>query len=347
MDKQLLERLSNACGVTGYEDEVREIMKKELGRVCDEVEVDKFGNVVGKKGSGSPTIMLAAHMDEVGLLVKYIDENGFIRFIKMGGIDDRVLPSDQVRILSEKRQIPAMIGMKPPHLLKEEEEKKKIKYDEMFIDTGLPKEEVQKLVEVGDPAVFDVAFTDLGDGRFMGKAFDNRVGCAVLVEAMRQLESFQGTVYAVATTQEEVGLKGARTAAYKLDPDYALSLDTTIGGDTPDIGKHESTIELGKGPCITVVESSGRGMVPSPKVKRHMINVAKEAEIPYQLDAWKSGMTDAAIIYMTREGIPSGGICVPARYIHSPRGIVFGNDMDNAVKLTVEFVKRIGELEQA
>jgi len=344
MDKQLLERLSNAQGVTGYEDEVRDIMLKELGRVCDEASVDKFGNVVGVKGSGVPSIMLAAHMDEVGLLVKHIDENGFIRFIKMGGIDDRVLPSKQVKVLSEKKQIPGMIGMKPPHLLKDEEEKKKIKSDDMFIDTGLSKETVLDAVEVGDPVVFDAGFTDLGDGRFMGKAFDNRVGCLVLVEAMRQLESFQGTVYAVATTQEEIGLKGARTAAYKLNPDYALSLDVTIGGDTPDIAKNESTIELGKGPCITVVESSGRGMVPSPRVKKHLINVAKESEIPYQLDAWKSGMTDAAIIYMTREGISSGGICVPARYIHSPRGIVFGKDIDDSVKLTVEAVKRLDEL---
>jgi endoglucanase len=340
--KQLLEKLSNAYGVTGYEDEIRGMMAKELGRVS-EVEEDRFGNVIGKKGSGSPKIMLAAHMDEVGLLVKHVDENGFIKFIKMGGIDDEILPGRALKILTEKKQLPATIGFKPPHLKKEEEEKKKVKYEDLYIDTGLDKETAQKEIQVGDPVVFDSKFFDLGEN-VMGKAFDNRIGCAVLIEVMKQLKGFHGTVYGVATTQEEVGLKGARTSAYKLDPDYALSLDTTIAGDTPDIAKHESTIGMGKGPCITVVESSGRGMVPSPRVKKLLIQCAKDAGIPYQLDAWKAGMTDAAIIYMTREGVPSGGICVPARYIHSPHSIANIKDMQDAVKLTLEFIKRIKEL---
>jgi len=341
--KQLLEKLSNAYGVSGYEDEVRDIMVKQLGKYC-EVEVDKFGNVIGKKGSGNPKIMLAAHMDEVGFLVKHIDENGFIRFIKMGGLEDQILPGLSVKILSEKRQLPAVIGYKPPHLMKEEESKKKVKYEDLFIDTGLDKEETQKIVQVGDPISFDSKFADLDKATFMGKAFDNRIGCVVLVEVMKRLTGFKGTVYAVATTQEELGLKGARTAAFKLDPDYALALDTTIAGGTPDINKTETTIELGKGPCITVVESSGRGMIPSPKIKKQLIKCAKEADIPYQLDAWKEGMTDAAVIYMTREGISSGGICVAARYIHSPYSIANLKDMENSVKLTLEFLKRINEL---
>ncbi|MBN2517723.1 MAG: M42 family metallopeptidase [Candidatus Altiarchaeota archaeon] len=341
--KQLLEKLSNAYGVSGYEDEVREIMAKQLSKVS-EVETDKFGNVIGKKGSGNPKIMLAAHMDEVGFLAKYVDENGFIKFIKMGGLDDQILPGLLVKILAEKRQIPAVIGYKPPHLMKDEESKKKVKYEDLFIDTGLSKEETAKLVQVGDPIVFDSKFIDLSKDTVLGKAFDNRVGCAVLVEVMKRLNDFPGTVYGVATTQEEIGLKGARTAAFKLDPDYSLALDTTIAGGTPDISKNETTIEMGKGPCITVVESSGRGMVPSPKVKKHLVKCAKDANIPYQLDAWKEGMTDAAIIYMTREGIPSGGICVPARYIHAPYGIVHMGDIENAIKLTIESLKHIKEL---
>jgi putative aminopeptidase FrvX len=344
--KTLLENLSNANGVSGYENEANELMAKELSKVCD-VEVDRFGNVIGKSGSGGPVTMLAAHVDEVGLLTRYVDENGFVMFLKMGGIDDRILPTSAVTILSEKREIPGVLGFKPPHLLKEEDEKKVIKSDDMYVDTGLSKEELDKFVQVGDPIAFDTKFKDLGNGVFMGKAFDNRVGCAVMVEAMKRLKDFPGTVYAVSTTQEEIGLKGARTSAFKINPDYALSLDTTIAGDTPDVTKKETTIAMGKGPCITIVESSGRGMVPSPKVKRHLLTTARENNIPYQLDAWKSGMTDAAVIYMTREGIPSGGLCVPVRYLHSPVGLVGMDDIQQTTELVVRSVEGLGDLDKA
>lgn len=341
--KELLERLSKANGVSGYEDEVRALMKKELGKY-GEVEVDRFGNVICSKGSGSPKIMLAAHMDEVGLLVKHIDDKGFIRVIEMGGVDDETLLARNVKILTEKGELPGVIGFKPPHLKKEEEEKKKkVKLDEMYVDTGLKKDEVKKRVQVGDPVVFDSPFTDLGDN-VMGKAFDNRAGCLVLIEVMKRLKDFKGTVYAVATAQEEVGLKGARTSAFKLDPDFAITLDVSIAGDTPDIKPEEAAAELGKGPCITVVESSGRGMVPSAQVKRHLIRCARDAGMSYQLEATKGGMTDGAVIYMSREGVRTGGVSIPARYIHSPLSICNMKDIDDSAKLAVEFIKRIGEM---
>lgn len=341
--KELLEKLSNAAGVSGYEDEIRSLMSKELSKY-GETEIDKFGNVVCKKGSGSPKIMLAAHMDEIGLLVKHVDDKGFIRFIEMGGVDDETLPAREVKILTEKGPIPGIIGFKPPHLKKDEDEKrKKLKLDDMYIDTGLDKEEVKKRVQVGDPVIFEERFVDLGDN-VMGKAFDNRTGCAVLVEVMKRLKDFKGTVYGVATVQEELGLKGARTAAFRIKPDMAIAIDTGIAGDTPDITESETSLKLGKGPAITVVEASGRGMVASPSVKKLLVKCAKDEKIPYQLEATKGGMTDGAIIYMANEGILTGGVSIPTRYIHSPSGIANVRDMEDAVKLTVAFIKRAGEI---
>lgn len=341
--KELLEKLCKADGVSGYEDEIRALMKKELSKY-GETEVDKFGNVICTKGSGKPKIMLAAHMDEIGLLVKHIDDKGFIRMIPMGGIDDETLPARNVKILTESGPVFGMIGFKPPHLKKEEEErKKKLKVDDMYVDTGLDKDEVKKKVQIGDPIVFDSEFKAV-DHNVIGKALDNRAGCAVLIEVMKNLKDFKGTVYAVATAQEEVGLKGARTSAFKLDPDYAIALDTGIAGDTPDITENETNLKLGEGPAITVIESSGRGMVPSAQVKKHLIRCARDAKLPYQLEATKGGMTDGAIIYMSNEGVMTGGISVPTRYIHSPLSISNLIDMNNAAKLTIEFIKRIGEI---
>jgi len=341
--KELLEKLSNATGVSGCEDEIRVLMTKELKKY-GEVVIDKFGNVVCTKGSGSPKIMLAAHMDEIGMMVKYIDDKGFIKFIDMGGIDDDTLPAREVKILTEKGQLEGIIGFKPPHLKRDSDEKqKKLKLEDMYIDTGLDAKEVKERVQIGDPIVFEPRFIDVGDN-VMGKAFDNRAGCTVLIEVMKRLKDFKGTVYGVATVQEELGLKGARTAAFKLEPDFAIALDTGIAGDTPDITEGETALKLGKGPAITVIEASGRGMVPTPSVKKLLITCARDAKIPYQLEATKGGMTDGAIIYMANEGIQTGGISIPTRYIHSPSGITNVKDMEGAVKLTIEFIKRVGEI---
>ena len=340
----ILEKLSNLRGVSGYEDAVKELMKRELRKSCDEVNEDRFGNVIGKKGHGKPVVMLAAHMDEVGFMVKHIDDNGYVKFISIGGIDDRILPGQKVRILAEKKEISGVIGFKPPHLMKKDEKKNPVEADELFIDTGLSKDEAKELIEVGSPIIFDSTFEDLKNGKVLGRAFDNRIGCLVMLEAMKRLNKTKCTIYAVGTCQEELGLKGARTAAYSIKPDYALALDTTISGDTPDIKSMEANIKLGKGPCITVIEAAGRGMVPSPKVKRHLINCAKEKEIPYQLDVWKQGMTDAAIIYISNEGIPTGGICIPTRYIHAPYSIADVKDIKDSIDLTVSFIESIGEI---
>lgn len=339
---ETLERLSNACGVTGREDEVKALMKDLLRPCVDELWEDKLGNVIGvKKGrEGAPRVMLAAHMDEIGLLVKTISKEGFIQFTKMGGIDDRILLAQKVIIYTEKGLVHGVIGSKPPHIQKEEERKKVIAYDELFIDIGAESlEQAREMgVKIGDPVGFDIKFTYIGKDAVIGKAFDDRVGCAVMVEAMKQLTEAECTVYAVGTVQEEVGLRGAATSAFGIYPDVGIAIDVTIAGDMPGVKEFEAPVKMRKGPSITVADY---GLITHPKVLRLLIEAAEENSIPYQLESGLMGSTDAARISLTREGVPSGVICIPTRYIHSPASLLSLKDAENAVNLTVAALKKI------
>jgi len=339
----LTERLCRASGVSGHEDEVLEIVGNELRAAGCKVESDNFGNLVGVKGSGEPKIMLVAHADEVGLLVKHITKEGFIKFIKIGGIDDRILLHQRIIVKSKKGDVAGIIGHKPPHLMQPEEKKKVVKKDELYIDVGAKdKKAAEKLLEVGDPVIFEPSYGRLGKNKAYGKAVDNRIGCAALVEIMKNIpKTVKATIYAVASVQEEVGLKGARVAAFKLNPDYAIAVDTTIAGDTPGIKEEESSLALGKGPAITLVEASGRGVVTHPKVREVLFATAKAKKIPIQVDVLEGGMTDAAIIYLTREGIPSGVVSIPTRYIHGPSSVYDARDVAGVVKLVSESVKKL------
>ena len=337
-----LEKLSNACGVAGREEEVRNLMIKLLKPHADEVVVDKLENVIAiKKGKkGKPKVMLAAHMDEVGLLVKIITKEGFLKFIKMGGIDDRILLAQKVNIYTDKDTLPGVIGSKPPHIQKEDERKKIVTYDELFIDVGAEnREDAKKMgIKVGDPVGFDAKYTELGKGTVMGKAFDNRAGCAVMIETLKQLEKTDCTVYAVGTVQEEVGLRGAATAAFGIDPDVALALDVTVAGDVPGVREFDTSVKMGKGPALTVTDS---GLITHPKVLRWLIDTASENKIEYQLETGLLGTTDAARISLTRQGVPSGTISIPTRYIHSPFGLINLKDAENSAKLAAAAVQNI------
>ncbi|MEM3442693.1 MAG: M42 family metallopeptidase [Candidatus Bathyarchaeia archaeon] len=339
---EVLEKLSNACGVAGREDEVRNLMKKLLEPHVDEVKEDKLGNVIGvKKGKkDAPKVMIAAHMDEIGLLVKTISKEGFLQFAKMGGIDDRILLAQKVIVYTEKGPLHGIIGSKPPHIQKEEERKKVLTYDELFIDIGAEsQEEAKKMgVKIGDPISFDIKFAKIGKNIVVGKAFDDRAGCAVLVETMKRLEKTECTVYAVGTVQEELGLRGATTAAYQIYPDVGLALDVTVAGDVPGVREVEAPIKLKKGPAIEVADA---GLITHPKVLRLLVDVAEKNGIPYQLESGLAGSTDAARISLTREGVPSGVISVPTRYIHNPTSLLSLEDAENAVKLTVAAIQNI------
>jgi len=339
-----LEKLSNACGVAGREEEVRNLMIEMLKPHVNEVAVDKLENVIAvKRGSkDKPKVMLAAHMDEVGLMVKTITKKGFLQFTKMGGIDDRILLAQKVTICTEKGALKGVVGTKPPHIQKEEERKKIVTYDEMFIDVGAENREDANAmgISVGDPIAFDAAYTRIGKDAVMGKAFDDRVGCAVMVETLRQLEKTDCTVYAVGTVQEEVGLRGAGTAAFGIDPDVGIALDVTVAGDVPSVKEFESSVKMGKGPALTV---SDAGLITHPKVLRWLINSAQENNIEHQLETGLPGTTDAARISLARTGVPSGTICVPARYIHSPLGLISLRDAENAARLATATVLKIQE----
>lgn len=337
-----LEKLSNACSVAGREDEVRGLMKKFLKPYVDEVEEDRLGNVIGmKKGKkNAPKVMLAAHMDEIGLLVKTISKEGFLQFTKIGGIDDRILLAQKVMVYTEKGQLHGIIGSKPPHIQKEEERKKIVTYDKLFVDIGAKsKEEVRKMgVKIGDPISFDIKFAKIGRDIVIGKAFDDRVGCAAMIEAMKQLKKAKSTVYAVGTVQEEVGLRGAATAAFGIHPDVGIAIDVTVAGDMPGVRETDVPIKMRKGPSITVAD---RGLITHPKVLRLLIDAAEENKIPYQLETGLPGSTDAARISLTREGVPSGVISIPTRYIHSPTALLSIKDTENSVKLIVAAIQEV------
>jgi len=339
---ETLEKLSNACGVTGREEEIGGLMKKFLKPHVDEVKEDTLGNIIGiKKGrKNAPKVMIAAHMDEIGLLVKTISKEGFIQFIKIGGIDDRILLAQKVIVHTEKGPLHGIIGSKPPHIQKEEERKKVATYDELFIDVGAENQEGAKKmgVKIGDPVSFDIRFAKIGKSIVIGKAFDDRVGCAVMVEAMKRLGKTDCTIYAVGTVQEEVGLRGATTAAFGISPDVGIALDVTIAGDVPGVREVEAPIKMRKGPAITVADS---GLIAHPKVLRLLVDVAEENKIPYQLETGLPGSTDAARISLTKEGVPSGVISIPTRYIHNPTSMLSLDDTEKAVKLLVAAVQRI------
>lgn len=341
---ETLEKLSNACGVTGRENEVRELMIQLMEPYADEIVVDKLENVIAiKKGkSTAPKIMLAAHMDEVGLMVKTITKEGFLQFTKMGGIDDRILPAQKVTVFSRKRAFPGIIGSKPPHIQKEDERKKVMAFDELFIDIGAEsKEDALALgVAVGDPVGFDIKYVQLGRDVVMGKAFDNRAGCVAMIETLKMLEKTDYTVCAVGTVQEEVGLRGAATAAFGVDPDLAIALDVTVAGDTPGIREFDTSTKIGKGPVLSISDS---GLITHPKVLQWLLDSAEEEKIPYQIEAGLMGSTDAARIYLTRQGIPSGNISIATRYIHSPVSVLCLKDIENAAKLTVAAIQRISK----
>lgn len=339
---ELLERLCRAGSVSGFEDEVRGIMAGEFKKAGCDVIQDSFGNVIAKKSGGKTKIMLTAHMDEVGLLVKHVNKEGYINFVKVGGIDDRVLLSQVVKIKTKKGPVTGVIGMKPPHLQKEKENKEVIKHEDMFIDIGAKdKKEAQRIVNIGDPVTFNPTFEALNKKTICGKALDDRLGCYTLIKVMQKLPKINAEVYAVGTAQEEVGLKGARVAAFKINPDYCIAVDITLAGDTPQIKENESSLKLGKGPAITIMEASGRGVVTHPKVKEALIKAASRNRIPYQVDVLEGGVTDAAVVYMTREGIPSGVVSIPIRYTHGPVGVFNTGDLENTIRLVSKSLQNL------
>ncbi|MBW6440489.1 M42 family metallopeptidase [Patescibacteria group bacterium] len=341
--KNLLEKLSNAHGISGHEKKVRAILEKEISPYVDEVYTDKLGNLIATKNGDGPVVMIAAHMDEIGFMVKYIDDNGFIYFSKSGGWFDQTLLNQRVLIHTKNKSIIGVVGSKPPHIMKAEESKKVISIGDMYLDIGAnDKKDAEKIgVRVGDTITLDRKFESLAGDMVTGKAFDNRAGIVMMIEAARLISKskVKAKVHFVGTVQEEVGLKGARTSAYSLNPDVAIATDVNIPGDHPGVEKKQSSLSIGEGPSITVSDAQGVGIVVSQSVLEWMKETSENAKIPYQLSVTEGGMTDAAIINMTKEGIPSGGLCVATRYIHSPVEVLDLKDLKQCANLIAECIK--------
>jgi len=341
--QDLLENLSNAWGISGFEEDIQRIVKAEVEPFVDEVMIDGIGNLIASRKGDGPKVMLAAHMDEIGLITKFVDDSGYIRFVKVGGWFDQILLGQRVVIQGSKGLVYGVIGSKPPHLMDPEERKKPIKAEDMFIDIGcMSKEEVEPLgIAEGLPVIPDRSLRKLANDRMTSKAFDNRAGLVMVIEALKRIKKGVA-VTVVGTVQEEVGLKGARTSAYRVKPDVAIATDVCISGDHPGCEKTYSTVKMGEGPAITVLDAGGRGIITPEPVLRWLKETAAKHEIPYQLDVSDGGTTDATAIFLSRDGIPSSVISVPARYIHSPVEVVSLGDIDKGAELIARSVESAG-----
>lgn len=334
MDFELMKQLSEADGVSSQETEVARIMEGSFKKQGLKTEIDEFGNVIAYRKISKNPLVLAAHMDEIGLMVKHIDEKGFLRFMKIGGIDDRTLVNQQVVIRTKKGLIPGVIGGKPPHIMAPEERKTPADYKSLFIDVGASnrKEALKMGLGIGDPVTFSTKFYRMGSKMITGKALDNRVGCYVLLQLAKGLKD---NVVLLGSSQEEVSTfgKGARIASYSLEPRAFIAVDTTVAGDHPELKPHDAPVYLSKGPCIVLVEAGARGNVAERNLTRKVLDLAKKEKMKIQVEVFDGGATDAASVHNIKSGIPSIGVCVPARYIHSTVSVVHVDDIENDIKL--------------
>jgi putative aminopeptidase FrvX len=339
----LFEQLTQAAGAPGFEGEVRKIMHTHLQKLADEVVQDRLGGIFGKKvgDKSGPTVWVAGHMDEVAFMVTHITDEGYIRFQPLGGWWSQTLLSQRVHIYTEEgKKIPGVIGSIPPHLLPVEKRQKPLDIKEMFIDIGADgKEKVSEWgIRLGDPIIPDGPFVEMEGGkRIMSKAWDNRMGCGIAIELLNALqgETHPNVLYAGATVQEEVGLRGAATAANLIDPDVFFAVDAGPAGDTP--GVRNGFGKMGKGVLIRLFD---RSLVPLPKMRDFLLDVAESEQIPYQFFVSQGG-TDAGRVHMANKGVPSAAVGLCSRYIHSHTSIIDKEDLEAVKAFMVAVVKRL------
>jgi tetrahedral aminopeptidase len=328
--KSLIQKLVEAQGPSGYETHIRSVIRAEIEPHADELQVDALGNLIARKGKGGADgqkIMLAAHMDEIGVMVTQVDGNGFVRFTTLGGVRPYTCVGGRVRFLNG---VCGVINMEPL-----DDMAKTPTFEQLYIDLGYASRD-EALVTVGDVATFERPFLDLGR-RLVAKSMDDRIGVAVLVEALRQLKHTPHELCFVFSTQEEVGVRGATTAAYALNPDLGLAVDVTGTGDTPRRTNVRMEVGLGKGPAVKVRDG---GMLADRRVVDWMVAAAEKIGIPYQMEILEAGSTDARAMQLARAGVPAGCLSIPCRYVHSPSEMVDYEDVQNAVRLLVELVSQ-------
>jgi putative aminopeptidase FrvX len=326
--KPLIQKLVETQGPSGYETQIRSVVRAEIEPYADDLKVDALGSLIVRKGKGAAEgikIMLVAHMDEIGVMVTQVDANGFVRFTTLGGVRPYTCVGGRVRFLNGAAGV---INMEPL-----DDMSRMPTFEQLYIDMGCSSSEATP-VRVGDVATFDRPFLDLG-GRLVAKSLDDRIGVAVMIETVRQIKATPHQLYFVFSTQEEVGVRGATTAAFGIDPDLGVAVDVTGTGDTPRRSKVRMDVSLGKGPAIKVRDG---GMLADRRVVDWMIKGAEQLSLPYQMEILEGGSTDARAMQLTRAGIPAGCLSIPCRYIHSPSEMVDFADVQNAVTLLIDLV---------
>ena len=344
MDEQsfsFLRELVDTPSPSGFEQPIQRLVREELEKFADEVKTDVHGNVIGiKNPGGSPKIMLASHCDEIGFMVKYIDEDGFIYFSSIGGIDAHIVPGQRVKIHTRQGSILGVVGKKPIHVMEKEERKKVVELSHQWIDIGVSsKKEAEKIVEIGDPITFSPGLEKLQGNLVVSRGFDDKMGVFMICEVLKALsdQTIEASVFAASTVQEEIGLRGAHTAAYFINPQVGIAIDVDVATDFPEINKKkEGDIRIGKGVVIF------RGPNINPKVEEMLVQTAKEERIPYQLAGEsRATPTDANVIQISRAGVATGLVSVPLRYLHTPVEVLSLSDIESAVKLLVSFVNQV------
>ncbi len=340
--ERLLQELTDAHGVSGHEAEVRAVVQRRLEGLGT-ISHDRIGSVICRQGETGPKVMLAAHMDEIGFMVRHVTDEGFLKFVPLGGWFDQVLLGQRVVVKTNRGDVLGVIGSKPPHLLAPDERTRVVEKKTMYIDIGATsKDEVEAAgVRIGDPVVPDSAFRVLAGSRtYLAKAFDDRVGCALVIDAMRSFarEPHPNVLYGTCTVMEEVGVRGATTSVEVVDPDVAIILESDIAGDVPGIKPEESAVKLGKGPSMCVFDAR---MIPNLALRDLVVDTARELGLPLQLSAIEGGATDGSVIHLHKTGVPTVDLSVPARHIHSHTSIIHRGDYDAALKLLVALVKRL------
>jgi endoglucanase len=333
--KQLLRELVETPGVSGDEHRIREKIKEKVVDHSDTVKEDDFGNLIARKGEGEKSLMIMAHMDQIGVSVRRITEDGYIKISKVGGMFETGVINQRFSIhSSESGEISAIAAAKPPHLMKGEDQsiREVPKMKQLFLDVGAEEEEDVKDmgIRVGDYVSYERKLSELGNDYVTGPAFDDRVGCTVLIEALKAFDGDYEFI-AVFSAQEEVGTKGAKTSTFSVDPDVALALDTGMAGDVPGIEPDESNDSTGDGIGIDMVQAGGRGLISPEKIRNWLIETAENEDHTYFRSLYDGGATDAASIQLQRDGVPTGSLSVPTRHIHSPVEVVKMSDLEIAV----------------
>ena len=344
---ELFEKLVQIPGGSGFEEKVIEAVSAELKKRISDVTLDPMGNVIGRVGTGKKSVMVCVHTDEVGMLIKYIDEKGYIYFDLNGMIDERVLLSTKVDICTEHGIYTGVVGVKNRHLLTPEDLKRPITLSDLWIDVGAESaEEVSRWgIEIGDPIVFHPNLQTIGKDTVVSKAIDNRAGCAILIDLAEKIKKkIDYQLFFVAAVQEEVGSRGAKVAAQTLGPDMAIVIDTVPASD-PITPPQQATSECGKGPVIRSmdVNALGWGTIYSKKIRQRLIATAAKNKIPHQKDIFRT-WTDASTIHTSGKGIPCGGLYIPRRYSHSPLELVKWSDVEKTSELLYLFLKNLDSM---